>query len=96
MYTVIPTRSFDQAYISLTKKNATLKRRTIKTIQLLAENPRHPSLHSHKVVSRKYGEMWSSRVTADIRIIWNYNSKEIQVIDLYDIGGHTGTHKVYK
>jgi len=38
---------------------------------------------------------FSSKVTGDLRIIWNFNEDQIQVIDLLDIGGHSGNGKVY-
>ena len=68
----------------------------LKTLQLLRQNPHYPSLRSHRVNTRFLGEHWSSRVTGDIRIIWDFENGNHLVILLLDIGGHSGTHKVYK
>lgn len=44
---------------------------------------------------------FSSRVTGNLRIIWRYaekegSLKELQIISLVDVGGHSGAKKVYK
>ncbi len=39
---------------------------------------------------------FSSRVNSDLRIIWDYSNNIPQVLDLIDIGGHSGKNKVYK
>lgn len=77
--------------------NDVIGNKRLKTaLQKLAIDPAHPSLQSHKVNTVNYGEKWSSWVTGDIRIIWDYDSEERLVIILLDIGRHSGTHKVYK
>jgi len=76
--------------------NKVLNKQLKTTLQKLALNPKHPSLHSHKVDTLTYGSRWSSSVTGDIRIIWDYDSENRLIILLLDIGGHSGTHKVYK
>jgi hypothetical protein len=63
----------------------------------LRVNPFYPSLKSHKTTTKTAkGKCFSSRITGDIRIIWNYNKNEICAIDLINIGGHEGKDKVYK
>lgn len=96
MYSLAGTVSFDATYANLIRGNPELKKRTIKTFYLLASDPFYPSLNSHKVDTRHYGKKWSSSVTGDIRIIWDFAKNEEKVINLYDIGSHTGKHKVYK
>ena len=86
------TESFDQ----LTRNNQLLKKRIKTALQKLAINPNQPSLKSHKVVTKNYGIRWSSWVTGDIRIIWDYDQEKRLIILLLAIGSHTGTHKVYK
>ncbi|OGE71012.1 hypothetical protein A2617_00490 [Candidatus Daviesbacteria bacterium RIFOXYD1_FULL_41_10] len=76
--------------------NKALNKRLKVTLIKLATNPTHPSLHSHKVSTLTHGQRWSSSVTGDIRIIWDYDSKNRLIILLLDIGSHSGTHKVYK
>lgn len=64
-------------------------------IKKLAENPNNPSLKSHKVDTPKFGKAYSSRVTGDLRIIWEYSKGGFQILDLLDIGGHSGKGGVY-
>jgi hypothetical protein len=59
-------------------------------------NPNNPILRSHKTMAKiENGNIFSSRVTKNIRIIWNYGD-EVDTIDVADIGGHEGGDKVYK
>ena len=46
--------------------------------------------------SKISSNIFSSRVTGNIRIVWDYSENEINVIDVFDIGGHEGKDKVYK
>ncbi len=96
MYDLIPTASFQHSLKSILKDNKTLKIRINKTLQLLSSNPNYPSLKSHKVNTKNYGQRWSSWVTGDMRIIWDYDNANRLVILLLDIGSHSGKHKVYK
>jgi mRNA interferase YafQ len=59
-------------------------------LKLLGQDPWEPSLKSHKVNTELFGKVFSSSVTSDLRIIWNYNknTKLIEVLELLDIGGH--------
>lgn len=96
MYTLQILDSFKKHEILLIKKDRTLEKRINKTLTFLQEDPLYPSLKSHKVNTPDYGLGWSSRVTGDIRIIWDYDSSERLLIILLDIGGHSGSQKVYK
>jgi mRNA-degrading endonuclease YafQ of YafQ-DinJ toxin-antitoxin module len=80
----------------LIKKNLNLAKEVDKCIQKLQRDPRDPSLKSHKVQTSDFDIVYSSRVNGDLRIIWNYSENEIFVLDLLDIGGHSGKNKVYK
>lgn len=96
MYRLRPTAPFTRQYKKLIKHNKSLSNKIEKTFLILKENPSHSSLKSHKVNTRHYGLKWSSRVSDDIRLIWDYDSEEVLIILLLDIGSHTGSHKVYK
>lgn len=96
MFTLIFTENFDETYKQVVKGNKQAEKRVKKTLHLLAQNPQHPSLKTHRATTRNYGEKWSSWTTGDIRIIWDYDTNERLVIFLLDIGKHSGTHKVYK
>lgn len=95
MYKVVFTDYFLQKNKTLTRKNKELKKRIKKALRLLQEDPFYPSLRTHRVNSRLYGERFSSWVSGDIRVIWDYDEKDTIVIILLDVGSHTGKHKVY-
>ncbi len=90
------TVTFNSQREKVVGNNEVLNKRLKTTLQKLAQSPTHPSLLSHKVNTSAYGQRWSSTVTGDIRIIWDYGSENRLIILLLDIGGHSGTHKVYK
>jgi mRNA-degrading endonuclease YafQ of YafQ-DinJ toxin-antitoxin module len=96
MYDFEISTHFKKKFKKLKKKDSKLGKKIIAVLNLLAKNPKFPSLKSHKVISYKFGIKWSSRVTGDIRIIWDYNNQEINVLDILDLGGHSGRNKVYK
>ena len=96
MFTLNFNGKFLRKEKKLTKNNPRFKKAVSKAIELLADNPDNPILKSHKVKDKSGNPAFSSRVTGDIRIIWNYNKNEINVIDVLDIGGHEGKDKVYK
>lgn len=95
MFTFTTTNTFVISRTRLIENNEQLQRRLKTALQKLATNPLHPSLRSHKVDAREYGVRWSSWVTGDIRVIWDYDHNQRLVILLLDIGGHSGSHKVY-
>lgn len=86
------TQSFDKSYKKNIKNNNELIKRTSKAIKLLMNNPFFPSLRSHKVNTKRHGQKWSSYISGDIRIIWEFGQKNSADISLLDIG----THKLYK
>ncbi|OGD85883.1 hypothetical protein A2696_03435 [Candidatus Curtissbacteria bacterium RIFCSPHIGHO2_01_FULL_41_13] len=96
MFTLKITATFAATRKKLAGNNKTLNKRIKVTLQKLALNPAHPSLQSHKVNTRNYGIRWSSWVTGDLRIIWDYDTEQRLVLILLDIGTHGGADKVYK
>lgn len=96
MFKIQSTTSFDRKYKALKNKDSQLAKQVVKTISLLHENPLFASLHTHKVSSARYGIRFSSKVTGDIRIIWDYDKNENLLILLLDLGGHSGKKRVYK
>lgn len=96
MYVLHFATSFSATYKALIKGNKELEKRTEKALKLLKNNPLYPSLKSHKVNTRSFGEKWSSWITGDLRIIWDYNEKEKKIILLFAITKHSGSHKEYK
>ena len=66
MYTLVITSTLDETYKKLIKGNREKEKRTKKTIKLMRSNPFYPSLKSHKVNTRNFGEKWSSWITGDL------------------------------
>lgn len=95
MYELRFSRNFENRYKMFCGKNLRLRRKVEKTLSLLMENPRCPSINSHKVNSRGYGVRWSSRVTGDLRVIWDYDESNRLVILVLSLGGHSGEKSVY-
>lgn len=81
----------------LLSKNSQLISKLTKATDILIEDPFYPSLNTHTVNSKKYGEKYSSRITGDLRFIWQFDQNEgvLEVIEILDIGGHTGSNGVY-
>ncbi len=96
MFTFLVTDPFKTSREKVVGNDEQLQKRLKTFLQKLTMNPLHPSLKSHKVNTQNHGVRWSSRVTDDIRVIWDYAADQRLAILLLDIGGHSGTHKVYK
>lgn len=96
MFLLSFTATFNSHREKVVGNNESLNKRLKISLKKLALNPTHPALHSHKVNTLAYGQRWSSSVTGDIRIIWDYDGGNRLIILLLDIGSHSGTHKVYK
>jgi addiction module RelE/StbE family toxin len=94
MYQLLFTSSFNKDYRKIAKRNTLLQQRILKSLNILSNNPNYPSLRTHKVNSIEFDNVWSSWVTGDVRIIWEYNNKS--VIKLLALGTHSGSNKVYK
>lgn len=86
------SKYFKKKYKKLTSKNSLLISKIKKTLIQLEKNPEDNSIGSHKINSKTFGDLWSSRVTGDIRILWNYNKNGIAIL-LIDIGGHDEVYK---
>ena len=95
MYELQTTSNFRKKYKKLVEKNKKLQSFVQKTLDLLRLNPKYKSLKTHKVFLSQYGEVYSSFVTGDIRIIWLQVENKL-IILLLDIGGHSGSKSVYK
>lgn len=88
--------SFPPSYQAIIKGHQEFEKRTAKALRLLKTDPFYPSLKSHKVNTRNFGEIWSSWITGDIRIIWDFDEKNKQIIILLAVAKHSGTHREYK
>ena len=68
---VVRTRTFDQCFLQLSLEE---QKQTLKSLRLLAVNPRHPSLQTHKLEGTIFIEAYANE---DIRIIFERTSDTI-------------------
>ncbi len=80
---IYPSTYFSQKYKKLVKKHQQLSLKIDKKLQLLSENRNHPSLRLHKLSGKSI--KWSISVTGDLRILFEYVSDGILLVD---IGSH--------
>ena len=95
-YKLKDTKHFKRRYDKFTRKNPFLKKRIKKVLKIMRMDPFYKGLNTHKVDALKHGVHYSSTVTGDIRIIWNFDEDDNIIILLLTIGGHSGKYKVYK
>ncbi len=81
----------------LVSKSKELRQKLGQTLIILSETPFDLALKTHKVNSKKFGERYSSRLTGDLRIIWDFDkdTRLVKIIMIQDIGGHSGNKGVY-
>ena len=89
-------KTFLKKVKKFSEKNKNLKKLIIKTLSGLEENPFSLNLKSHKIIRKNGSLAFSSKVNGDIRIIWKFKNKRAIILDIIDIGGHSGKNKVYK
>lgn len=94
-YKLKPTKHFLRKLRILLKKDRSLGGRVKKALRILGIDPFYKGLKTHKVDALSFGLHYSSAVTRDIRIIWDFDEEENIVIILITIGKHSGKHAVY-
>jgi mRNA-degrading endonuclease YafQ of YafQ-DinJ toxin-antitoxin module len=95
MYKIVELSSFRKDARRLLQGNNKLGRRLEKCLMMLKQNPFSKGLKTHKADTKLFGVRYSSRVTGDIRIIWDFGD-DGTIILLLAIGGHDGKRGVYK
>lgn len=66
------------------KLNDATRDKLDKALDLLAENPRHPFLDTHK--NHRWGA-WQSDIDQKFRMVWDYGPGQ-KVITLFAVGDH--------
>lgn len=94
-YKLVFTKKAAKKYEKLISNNKALQEKLRKIFITLITDPFQQNLNTHKVNITDYGLVYSSKVTGDIRIIWELENDKI-TITLLDIGGHSGSTGVYK
>lgn len=98
MYFLNPSDYFLKKAKKLVRKNLDFVKKLRKTLTKLETNPFDRSLKTHLVIRKNGKEGFSSFISNDLRIVWEYknqNQKQ-RIIDIVDIGGHSGKNKVYR
>ena len=94
-HTLVPSKHYSRKMQKLVNKKPSLLEKIILTLKIMKLDPFDAKINTHKVYAKIGFEAYSSRITGDIRIIWNFDEDQIKVIDLLDIGGHSGKNTVY-
>lgn len=97
MFTIQFNKNSAKKVKKLLTKNTKLLVKIAKATDTLKEDPFYPSLKTHTVNSKKYGEKYSSWITGDLRFIWEFDEQndQVEIIEILDIGGHGGSNSVY-
>ncbi len=95
MYEIQSISAFRKKYRKFIERNKKLEKAILLTIEQLKVNPKYKALKTHKIFHSNYGEVYSSYVTGDVRIIWMQIENKL-IILLLDIGGHSSGKSVYR
>ena len=79
MPTIKYSDSFRKEYLKITSNNTVLAKRTLKTLEFLASDARHPSLRFHKV---RGNDTFSISVTMKIRIIIQIDDDSVFLLSI--------------
>ena len=85
-YKILITQSYSKKLVKFMKKHKEILPRYIKTIEILEQNPHHPSLRLHKLKGRR-GEYHSISINMEYRIIIDFIIQNDEIIPI-DIGSH--------
>jgi len=96
MNKLIFTPEFEKDYQRETKNDVKIRQKILKTLEYLQQNPFYPSLKSHKVDTKKYENVWSSWITSDLRLVWQFDNEQKLTIICLQIGKHSGANQIYK
>lgn len=88
------TKNFERKSSKLFKKNNSLRKKFHSTLLMILEEPFYKGLRTHKVNTAKWGKVYSSRITKDLRVLWDFIDDNL-VILIIDIGGHEGSKNIY-
>lgn len=94
---LVPKSHFIRRLKKIRQKSSSLRTRIERTLELLQQDMFDPKLKTHKVIAHYDQKIaYASLVTGDIRIIWRLYNGNFDLIDLIDIGSHSGNSKVYQ
>jgi len=93
-YSLNTTSRVDKEISKVVKKDKKLDNRFRKVFRQVEVDPFYKGLRTHKVKTSKWGEVYSSKITGDLRILWDFVEDNL-IILIIDIGGHEGSRSVY-
>ena len=96
VYTLRSSVTFIRNFKKLTRRNRNLRNNYRKTLNQLKVDPYYPSLKTYIINDPIRGQVNSSRITGDLRVIWNFDKDKKKIILLLATGGHSGGRAVYK
>lgn len=85
-YKLLITDSYSKKLIKFLKKHKDVLPRYIKTIEILEQNPHHPSLRLHKLQGR-LSDFYSISINMEYRIIIDFIIRDEEIIPV-EIGTH--------
>lgn len=86
-FEIIFTNEFLRKFKQIKKKDKRTAKKISNIIRILGQNPFSQKLKTHRAIIRGYGTKFSSRVTGDIRIGWDFVNNKTTIACL-TIGGH--------
>jgi mRNA-degrading endonuclease YafQ of YafQ-DinJ toxin-antitoxin module len=95
VYTLRFEKQFNKVFIKNFKNDKILTKALAKAISNLRTDPFHPSLKFHKVDIIDKREVFSSRVTGDWRLIWNFDEDDKMIVICLKLGTHGGANQAY-
>lgn len=96
MFHLFYSAHFRRKMRKLVRRKPSLQKLIDGALAKLEQDPFDSSLSSHKAPNYRGQQVFSSSVTKDLRITWDYRRKYPNILDIFDVGGHTGGNKVYK
>lgn len=96
MYTIEFHPVFSKRLAKIKKKDPLSFKQVSRTLEKMQDDPFQNGLRTHRVTTRRHGYRWSTRVTGDLRIIWDFDNKGRTRILTLTLGGHSGRNSVYK
>ena len=75
MRNLVISSSFKRAFKTVTKRQPNLKPKIEETLRLLATDPYHPSLKTHKLKGRLSGA-WACSVEYDCRLVFTFQKTQ--------------------
>jgi addiction module RelE/StbE family toxin len=90
MKTLVLSSSFERAFKSKLRQNPELEQKISQKLEILVNDPFHPSLRTHKLKGSLSGA-WSFTIDYDCRIVFKFVTNKLsgkEEILLINIGSH--------